>query len=160
MLNTSGAFHMLTKARRELAFGRKGHRKSPSTAAFSTSCSLIVPSNYLLRDETEFNTTGVGREQRVSRVLSERIGLSAANTKRHPTTRPDRGRLFPNCSLRNADLRVAIRPAPRRAILPPRLFPGREVWFQGQAHFVRQSCVRSWRSELVVELLADPRARQ
>ena len=43
VLNTSGAFRMLTKARRELAFGRKGHSKSPSTAAFSTSCSLIVP---------------------------------------------------------------------------------------------------------------------
>ena len=53
----------------ELAFGRKGHCKSPSTAAFSTSCSLIVPSNNVLRDETEFNTTGVGRGRRVSRVL-------------------------------------------------------------------------------------------
>src|SRR6266550_52356 len=29
------------------------------------------------------------------------------NPKRHPTTRPDRQRLFLNCSLRNADLRVA-----------------------------------------------------
>ena len=69
VLNTSGAFRMLTKARRELTFGRKGHRKSLSTAAFSTSCSLIVPSNNVLRDETEFNTTGVGRGRRVSRVL-------------------------------------------------------------------------------------------
>ncbi len=70
MLHANGALRMLTKAPRELAFGRRGHCKSPSTAAFSTSCSLIVPSNNVLLDETEFNTTGVGREQRVSRVLS------------------------------------------------------------------------------------------
>ena len=69
VLHANGAFLMLTKARRELAFGRRGHCKSPSTAAFSTSCSLIVPSNNVLRDETEFNTTGVGRGRRVSRVL-------------------------------------------------------------------------------------------
>jgi hypothetical protein len=69
VLHAKNAFRMLTKARRELAFGRKGHCKSPSTAAFSTSCSLIVPSNNLLRDETEFNATGVGRGRRVSRVL-------------------------------------------------------------------------------------------
>jgi hypothetical protein len=71
VLHTKSAFRMLTKALSELAFGRKGHSKSPSTAAFSTSCSLIVPFNNLLRDETEFNTTGVGRGRRVSRVLSE-----------------------------------------------------------------------------------------
>jgi len=69
VLHTSGAFRMLTKARRELVFGRKGHSRSLSTAAFSTSCSLVVPSNNLLRDETEFNATGVGRGRRVSRVL-------------------------------------------------------------------------------------------
>src|SRR5260370_21781696 len=49
----------------------------------------------------------VGQGRTVSRVLSEWVRFSPANTKRHPTTRPDRQRLFLNCSLRNADLRVA-----------------------------------------------------
>ena len=71
VLHANGAFRMLTKARRELVFGRKGHSRSPSTAAFSTSCSMIVPSNNVLLEETEFNATGVGRGRRVSRVLSE-----------------------------------------------------------------------------------------
>jgi hypothetical protein len=86
VLHTSGAFHMLTQARREPAFGRRGHSRSPSTAAFSTSCSLIVPSNNVLRDETEFNTTGVGRGRRVSRVLCpSRDGdhLSGMQVARH-----------------------------------------------------------------------------
>ena len=69
VLHANGAFRMLTKARRELVFGRKGHSRSPSTAAFSTSCSMIVPSNNVLLEETEFNATGVGRGRRVSRVL-------------------------------------------------------------------------------------------
>jgi hypothetical protein len=69
VLHANCAFRMLTKARRELTFGQRGHCKAHSTAAFSTSCSLIVPFNNVLRDETEFNTTGVGRGRRVSRVL-------------------------------------------------------------------------------------------
>jgi hypothetical protein len=36
VLHAISAFGMLTKARRELVFIRKGHCKSPSTAAFST----------------------------------------------------------------------------------------------------------------------------
>jgi hypothetical protein len=82
VVHANGAFRMLTKARRELAFGRKGHCKSPSTAAFLTSCSLIVPSNNILRDETEFNTTGVGRGRRVSRVLQLPVQQGISNTER------------------------------------------------------------------------------
>src|ERR1700682_2151317 len=69
VLHTNGALRMLAQARRELAFGRKGHCKSASTAAFSTSCSLIVPSDNVLRDATEFNWRDVGRGLRVSRVF-------------------------------------------------------------------------------------------
>jgi hypothetical protein len=52
---------------------RKGHSRLLSAATFSASCSLIVPSNSQVRVETEFETRGVGREQRVSRVLFLRI---------------------------------------------------------------------------------------
>src|SRR5207245_9436442 len=69
VLHANCAFRMLTKARRALTFRRRGHYKSPSTSAFSTCCSLIVPSTNVLRDEPVFNTTGVGRGRRVSRVL-------------------------------------------------------------------------------------------
>jgi hypothetical protein len=34
VLHTNGAFRVLTKARRELAFGRTGYCKSPSTLLF------------------------------------------------------------------------------------------------------------------------------
>ena len=91
VLHANCALRMLTKAPRELAFGRRGHCKSPSTAAFSTSCSLIVPSNNVLRDETEFNTTGVGRGRRVSRVRISpiHIGRFEYRTTRNDTPRHD-----------------------------------------------------------------------
>jgi hypothetical protein len=69
VLYAVAAFRMAIKARRELVDRRKGHCRSRSTAAFSASCSLIVPANAPIRGKSEFRTNDVGRERRVSRVL-------------------------------------------------------------------------------------------
>jgi hypothetical protein len=62
-------FEMLITRNANLLHSRKGHSKSCPAAAFSVSCSLIVPSDSKIRVESEFGTNGVGRERRVSRVL-------------------------------------------------------------------------------------------